>query len=321
MRLIGMLFAAAILGGFAGPSQAQDYPRQPIQLINPYAAGGSGDIMARTIAAAMSDVLGKQVVVLNKPGAGTTIAGSFVARSEPDGYTLLLSTVTPHVIMPSLTKVNYDGIRDFVTIAMMVNVPNVLVVKASLPVNNLAELIAYAKANPGKLTFGSVGIGSLPHLCGEMLKLAAGIDMLHVPYSGVAPATNDLLAGHIDLGCLNAPPMLQHIEAGKLKALAVASPKRADQLPKVATFEELGFKSFELLTWWGITAPAKTPQPIVDKLAKTVLDVMKMPSVKERIAKQGGELLVLGPKEFADYMKVDSDRLVRLIRDAKIKIE
>lgn len=320
MKLSALLLAAT-LGGLAAPLHAQDFPKAPIQLVNPYAAGGSGDIMARTIASAMSDVLGKQVIVLNKPGAGTTIGANFVAHSEPDGHTLLLSTVTPHVIMPSLTKVGYNGILDFTPLAMVVNIPNVLVVRSSLPINNLSDLVAYAKANPGKLTFGSVGIGSLPHLCGEMLKLAAGIDMLHVPYSGVAPATNDLLGGNIDIGCLNASPLLPHIESGKLRALAVASLKRADQLPAVPTLDELGFKGLELLTWWGITAPAKTPQPVIDKLATTILGVMKMPAIKERITAQGGEVFVMGPQEFAAYMKTDAERLVRLIKDARIRVE
>lgn len=322
MKLIGyMLTAMAFWIVAPVQAQAQDYPKGPIQLVNPYAAGGSADVMVRTIAAAMSEALGRQVIVLNKPGAGTTIGGSFVAHSDPDGYTLLVSTVTPHVIMPSLIKVNYDGIKDFAPVAMLVNVPNVLVVRSSLPIRSLPDLIAYAKANPGKLTFGSVGIGSLPHLCGEMLKLAAGIDMLHVPYVGVAPATNDLLAGNIDLGCLNAPPLLQHIESGAFRALAVATPKRTELLPNVPTFDELGFKGFELLTWFGISAPAKTPQPIIDKLAAVIMSVVKAPDVKDRIAAQGGELFVLGPKEFAAYMKVDADRLVKLIHDADIKIK
>ncbi len=192
MKLNGLLLAT-ILGVLAAPFARARFPQSSNPVGESLRGRRVGRYTARTIASAMSDVLGKQVIVLNKPGAGTTIGANFVARSEPDGHTLLLSTVTPHVIMPSLTKVGYDGILDFTPVAMVVNIPNVLVVRSSLPINSVSDLVAYAKANPGKLTFGSVGIGSLPHLCGEMLKLAAGIDMLHVPYSGVAPATNDLL--------------------------------------------------------------------------------------------------------------------------------
>ena len=302
-------------------SWAQEFPRTTIQLVNPYAAGGSADLLARTIASAMSETLGRQVIVLNKAGAGTTIGATFVARSEPDGHTLYLSTATAHTIMPWLAKVNYDGIGDFAPVAMVANVPNILVVRSSLPIRSVPELVAYAKANPGKLNFGSVGIGSQPHLCMELFKLMTGTAMVHVPYAGVAPATTDLLSGQIDLGCLNAPPLLQHIESGRLRGLAVASLKRAQQLPDVPTLDELGLSGFDIGTWYGISAPAKTPTAVLDKLTATVVSVMNAPSVRQKITSQGAEVFLLDSKGFAAFLKKDADRMGTLIREAGIKID
>ncbi|NVO16918.1 MAG: tripartite tricarboxylate transporter substrate binding protein [Rhodoplanes sp.] len=315
----GLLVAALTAGALIGTSQAQDFPRTTIQLVNPYAAGGSADLLARTIAAAMADVLGKEVIVVNKPGAGTTIGASFVAHAEPDGHTLYLSTATAHAIMPLLSKVTYDGIADFAPVAMVANVPNVLVVRASLPIRSVPELVAYTKAHPDTLNFGSVGIGSQPHLAAELFKQMTGATMVHVPYTGVAPATTDLVSGQMDLGFLNAPPLLQHIESGALRALAVTTLKRADQLPNVPTLDELGLKGFDIGTWYGISAPAKTPRAVLDKLGATLATVMSMPAVRQKIVSQGSEVFYLDAKDFAAYLKLDADRMARLIATAQIK--
>jgi tripartite-type tricarboxylate transporter receptor subunit TctC len=319
--------AAALTSGLlitnlaADVAQAQNYPTGPITLVNPYAAGGPADLIARTVGAAMGDQLGQQIVILNKAGGATAIAASSVAQAQPDGYTLLLSNASSHIVTPALTKVTYDGMRDFTFIAMIASVPNVLVVRESLPLKSVPELIAYAKANPGKLNYASVGPGSQPHIAGEMFKQMTSTDITHVPYKGAAPAAVDLVAGQMDMGFLNIPPMLPHIQSGKLHGLAVTSLKRAGQLPNVASLDELGLKGFEVVTWYGIAAPAKLPQAIVDKLAAVIEKALASDEVKGKLNGQGVEVAWLGPKEFADYLQVDSDRLTKLIRTANIKTE
>jgi tripartite-type tricarboxylate transporter receptor subunit TctC len=201
---------------------------------------------------------------------------------------------------------------------MVASVPNVLIVRDSLPVRTVGELIAFAKANPGKLNFASVGKGSQPHLTGEMFKQRAGIEMVHVPYSGAAPALTDIVAGQMDLAFLNAPPVLPHIQTGKVRALAVATLKRSSQLPDVPTLDELGMKGFDVSTWYGITAPARTPQPIIDKLSTTIAAVLRTPEVVAKLNGQGAEIFLLPPAEFAAYLREDAERLLEVIRTANI---
>src|SRR5262245_2158646 len=318
MRPGWLAVAALAFTACATLAQAQDYPRSPITLVNPYAAGGPADLLARTIAAGMSGQLGQQVVVLNKPGAATAVGASFVAHAAPDGYTLLIAGASSHIVTPAMTKVNYEGIKGFALIAMVANVPNVLVVRASLRVNSVPALIAYAKANPGKLNFASVGKGSQPHLAGEMFRQMAGVDMVHVPYSGAAPALTDLVSGQMDLAFLNAPPVLPHIQTGKIRALALTTLKRSPQLPDVPTLDELGLKGFDVSTWYGITAPAGTPQPIVDRLGAVVSKVLQTPEVAGKLTSQGAEVFLLPPAGFADYLRQDADRLLRVIKTANI---
>jgi len=316
------LLVAALAGGvLVTAAQAQTYPTGPITLVNPYAAGGPADLIVRTLGAAMSDQLGQQIVVLNKPGGATAIAASSVAQAQPDGYTLLLSNASSHIVTPALTKVSYDGMRDFTFIAMIASVPNVLVVRESLPLKTVPELVAYAKANPGKLNYASVGPGSQPHIAGEMFKQMTGTDITHVPYKGAAPAAVDLVAGQMDMGFLNIPPMLPHIQSGKLHGLAVTSVKRAGQLPNVPSLDELGLKGFEVVTWYGIAAPARTPDAIVEKLAATIEKSLKSDAVRTKLTEQGVQVDWLSPKEFVEYLKVDSDRLTKLIKSANIKAD
>ena len=314
------LWALAI-AMIASAAYGQDYPVKPITLVNPYAAGGPADLLARTVAAGMNDLIGQQVVILNKPGGATAIGAAFVAAAAPDGYTLLIAGASSHIVTPVLSKVTYDGIKDFAPVAMVASVPNVLVVRASLPVKSVPELVALAKSKPAALNYGSVGNGSQPHLAAETFKQIAGVNFTHVPYKGAAPAITDLLAEQIDLAFLNAPPLLQHIQSGKLRALAVTTLKRARQLPDVPTLDELGLRGFDVATWYGITAPAATPKPVVEKLTAVISKVLTSPDVVAKLTSQGAEIFLLPPKEFADYLQADAARLTKLIKSANIQAE
>jgi tripartite-type tricarboxylate transporter receptor subunit TctC len=309
---------AALIGAFASAGRADTYPSGPITLVNPYAAGGPADVLARTIITPLGDLLGQPIVVMNKPGGATAIAAAFVAASPPDGQTVLMASASSHIVTPALTKVSYDGMRDFAFVCMIAAVPNVLVVRASLPVKSVPELVTLAKGAPGKLNYASVGSGSQPHLAAELFRQMTGTDLVHVPYKGAAPATVDMVAGQIDLGFLNAPPLLPHIRSGALRALAVAKLKRADQLPDVPTLDELGFAGFDVTTWYGIAVPAGTPPAVVDRLASAFEQVLNSPDVKARLAAQGAEVFYLPPKRFVAYLGEDAARLTTLIKSAHI---
>jgi tripartite-type tricarboxylate transporter receptor subunit TctC len=224
-------------------------------------------------------------------------------------------------VTPTLSRLTYDGIKDFAPVAMVANVPNVLVVRPSLPVKSVPELVALAKSRPAALNYGSVGNGSQPHLAAEMFKQMTGSNLTHVPYKGAAPAIVDLLAEQIDLAFLNAPPLLQHIQSGKLRALAVTTLKRARQLPDLPTLDELGLSGFDVATWYGITAPAATPKPVVEKLAAVIGKVLTSSEVSTKLTSQGAEIFLLPPKEFADYLQADAGRLIKLIKSANIQPE
>jgi tripartite-type tricarboxylate transporter receptor subunit TctC len=319
MGAIRLWCALLVTGMIATAASAQDFPTRPITLVNPYAAGGPADLLARTIATGMSDLLGQQVVILNRPGGATAIGAAYVAGAAADGYTLLIAGASSHIVTPALTKVTYDGIKDFAPVAMVANVPNVLVVRPSLPVKTVPELVALAKSKPGVLNYGSVGNGSQPHLAAEMFKQLAGVDFTHVPYKGAAPAVTDLLGGQIDLAFLNAPPLLPHIQSGKLRALAVTTMKRAQQLPDVPTLNELGLSGFDVSTWYGMTAPAATPKPVMDKLTAAVSRVLNSPDVNAKLMSQGAEVFLLAPKDFSTYLQEDAARLIKLIKNANIQ--
>lgn len=322
MKSGGLALAAAMgLGMLAAPAGAQNYPSSPITLVNPYAAGGPADALSRTIIDPISTALGQPIVLLNKAGGATAIAASYVAGSPKDGYTLLLSNASSHYVTPLLAKVNYDGMKDFSFICMIAIVNNVLVVRKDLPAKTLPELIALAKAKPGGLSFGSVGNGSQPHLAGELFQQMTGTKLTHVPYRGAAPATVDLLGGQIDMGFLNAPPLLEHIKSGALRALGVAALQRASQLPDVPTLDEQGLKGFNVTTWYGIAAPAGTPQPVIDKLASAFKASVESQPVKDKLATQGVEAHFLGQKEFTAYLADDQKRMADLIKAANIKAE
>jgi tripartite-type tricarboxylate transporter receptor subunit TctC len=319
VKRIAALIAFALLTSSADLA-AQTFPSRTITLINPYAAGGPADLLARTVAEGMSATLGQSVIVENKVGAGTAIAAAYVAHARPDGYTLFIGGSPSHIIAPAIAKgAKFDGIKDFAFVAMVGNVPNVLVVPADRPYRSVTELIAAARAANGAMNFASVGQGSLPQLLGVKFQQAGGFKLVHVPYGGAAPATVDLLAGRIDLAFLNLPPLLPHIQDGTLRALAIANEARSEQLPQVATMAELGFAGFELSTWYGISAPAGTPRTILEGLAPVIGHTLKSAAVKEKISKAGAEVFFKGPDEYAAYVRQDATRLLPLIEAAGLR--
>src|SRR5690349_12578544 len=260
------IFAASILalGAPVVPAQPATYPTKPIRLIVPFPPAGTTDILARAVAQKLSETWGQQVVVDNHPGAGGNIGSDIVAKASPDGYTLLMGTVGTHAINPSLyAKMPYDHVKDFAPVILVAGVPNVLVVNPALPVKSVQELIVYGKANPGKLNFASSGNGTSIHLSGELFKTMTGIQMTHVPYKGSSPALTDLIAGQVQLMFDNLPSSLQFIKAGKLRALAVTSLERSSALPDVPTLAESGLPGFEVSSWFGVLAPAGTPNDII----------------------------------------------------------
>lgn len=286
-----------------GAVQAQSYPSRAVKLVVPFPAGGPSDIFARMVAHGMSEKLGQPVFVENKGGAGGVIGVDFVAKSAPDGYSIVLNNLSSLAISPySLSSIPYDPNKDFAFITSVVRVPEVLVVVPSLPVKNLAELVAYAKANPGKVNFGSAGSGSITHLAGELLKKEAGIDIVHVPYKGAAPAVSDLLGGVVQMAILDVPVLLPHIKSGKLRAIAVTSAKRAPSLPDVPTTVEAGYPKVISDNWYGLVAPAKTPPEVQKRLHDAAIAALGAPDLLEQFAKLSGVAIPSTPQQYAAYV-------------------
>jgi len=304
----------------AGGAAAQNFPERPITIVNPYSAGGPADLLARTITGPMGEILGQPVVVENKPGAGTAIAASYVARSKPDGYTLFIGGAPTHIVNPAIREnVGYKGIDDFATVATIAVIPNVLVVPSSRPWTSVKKLVAAAKEAGGSMTFGSVGVGSLPQMLGVLLQQRGDIKLTHVPYKGAAPTVVDLLAGNVDMAFLNVSPVLGHVRDGKLRALGVANDVRATQLPDVPTMEEAGFPDFAMSTWYGISAPAGTPKSTLEALAGAIEKSLKMPEVAKTLEERGAQVAYRGPDEFAAFLKADAERMLDLIEASGIK--
>ena len=305
----------------AGAVSAQTYPNKSLRLVVPFPPGAGTDMLARTIAAKLSDSMGQPVVVDNKPGAGATIGTDLVAKAAPDGYTLLLST-TSHAINPSVyTKLPYDTLKDFVTVTQVATVPTVLVVHPSVAANNIKELVAYAKANPGKLNMGSASSGTVFHLAGEYLKSQAGIDMVHVPFKGGGPAMTALLGGQVNVLFETTLTVQPQVKAGKLRALAVGSAKRASSMPDVPTVAELGFPGFSAENWYGVYAPAGTPRDVVMKLNAEIIKALNLPDVKERFASQGAELIGNTPEQHAAFLKTEMDKWEKIARLSNAKAD
>jgi len=293
------------------------YPAKAITIIVPFSAGGTTDILARVIGQHMSRDLGQPVIIDNRAGAGGNIGTQLVARAPADGYTLLMGTVGTHAINQSLyRKLAFDPIKDFAPITRVALVPNLLVAHPSQPFKNVQELIAYAKANPGKVTFGSSGNGSSIHLSGEQFKHMAGIDIQHVAYKGSAPAVNDLLGGHIAIMFDNMPSAIGHVKAGKLRPLAVTTPKRSPALPDVPTIAEAGLPGYEATSWFGLLAPGKTPAPVMAKLNAAILKALADPEVKNKMAEQGAEAYGETPQQFAAFIQSETVKWGKIVKQS-----
>jgi tripartite-type tricarboxylate transporter receptor subunit TctC len=298
---------------------AQGYPTKTVKIVAPVQPGGGVDLVARTMADRYSKALGQVFIVENQSGGGGSIAAQTVARAAPDGYTLMLGYVGTHGTNPAVRKVPYDAVKDFTPIAMVGGTPNVLVVHPSVPAKNLKELVDYAKKTP--ISYGSAGQGTLTHLAMEQLKQAANFDAVHAPYRGIAPGLTDLIGGQTQMMMPGLAAALGHIRGGKVKAIAITGTKRHPLLPEVPTFEELGFKGFDGVQWYGIVGPAKLPADIVKKLNDETNKSLATPEVRERFAGEALQVMPMTPEQFGAYMKADIARWTRLARDRKIELE
>ena len=297
------------------------YPTKPITLVVPTAAGGTTDLSARMLAQGLTPVIGQSVVVDNKGGGNGNIAASIVKRAEADGYTLFLQYSGYHVISPHLTKVAQWSQSDFQPVANVISAPQIIVVRDGLPVKTLPELIAYAKANPGKLNYASSGNGSLQHVTGAMLEQQGGVKMVHVPYKGTGPALQDLLGGQVDLTFGTAPPFMPHIQSGKLRVLAVTGKERLPSLPDVPTTAEAGYPGVNATSWFGLFAPAATPKAVIDKLAADTRAVVQSAAFKQKAQDQGATADYLGPQQMADRVKADLASWADVVKASKIEAD
>ncbi|CAN7739979.1 tripartite tricarboxylate transporter substrate binding protein [Pseudorhodoferax sp. LjRoot39] len=314
--------AATATALVAGPAAAQAYPSKPITMIVPFSAGGTTDILARIVGQALSTELGQSVVIDNRAGAGGNIGGQLAARAPADGYTLFMGTVGTHAINEALyKKMPFNPIKDFAPLSRVANVPNLLVAHPSQPFKTVPELIAYAKANPGKVNFGSSGSGSSIHLSGELFKSMAKVDMVHIPYKGSAPAVNDLLGNQIAIMFDNMPSAIQHVRAGKLRPIAVTTAKRSPELPDVPTIAESGVPGYEATSWFGLFAVAGTPAPIVTQLSKALVKVLNQPDVKAKIVAQGGEVVAETPEQFAAFIKAETAKWGKVVKESGASVD
>jgi tripartite-type tricarboxylate transporter receptor subunit TctC len=323
-RIILCLLAAAFAASAAhaqthSTGSGQSYPSRPVRLLVPSTPGGSVDTLSRSIGTKLSEKWGQQVVVDNRPGAGGVIAAETTAKAVPDGYTLLMCTVSSCATTVSLHKnLPYDPVKDFAPVTLVATQNLMLVVHPSVPAGSVKELVATAKASPGKYSFASAGNGTGSHLSGELFKLLAGIDIVHIPYKGVAPGLVDTISGQVQI---NFPSILSgtpHMKSGKLRALAVTGAKRSATVPELPTMIEAGVKGYESATWYGVLAPAKTPKPVVTKLNTDIVAILRQPDVRDRISKDGAEPIGNSPEEFGSYMKAEIAKWGKVIKAAKI---
>jgi tripartite-type tricarboxylate transporter receptor subunit TctC len=302
-------------------ARAQDFPTKQIHLIVPFPAGGPNDIIARLVGQRMSELFKQPVIIDNRSGQAGVLGTDVVAKAAPDGYTVGIVSASSLVINPTLEKVAYDPQKDLAPVTLVTTVPEMLVVASNVPANNMAELVALAKAQPGKLNFASAGVGGLPHLAGELLKLTAKIDIVHVPYRGAAPAINDLLGQQVQMVFLDLPVILPQIQAGKLKPIALGARQRAPTAPDVPTTAEVGMPDLLIENWYGMIAPAGTPAKIIAELNRVANEAMNDPSVKQKLADQG--LTVAGdtPEQFRDFIGSETTKWAKVMRAAGVKIE
>jgi len=316
MKTARTLLAALTLLLVPVAATAQDFPNKPIRLIVPFPAGGPNDIIARVVGQRMSELIKQPIVIDNRGGQGGVLGTDAIAKAAPDGYTIGIVSASSLVINPTLERVPYDVAKDFAPVTLVTTVPEMLVVASNVAAKNMKELIALAKAEPGKLNFASAGVGGLPHLAGELLKLTAKIDIVHVPYRGAAPAINDLLGNQVQMAFLDLPVLLPHIKAGLLKPIALGAPQRAPTSPDVPTTAEVGMPDLLIENWYGMIAPAGTPEKIIATLNRITNEAMSDPQVKQKLADQG--LTVAGdtPKHFRDYIGAETKKWAKVIKEA-----
>jgi tripartite-type tricarboxylate transporter receptor subunit TctC len=318
---IAQALALGVLLGSGASAMAQAWPAKTISIVVPFATGGTTDAIARTLGQELSKNLGQPVIIENKPGAGATIGADYVAKAKPDGYTLLVGAVHHTIATSVYKKLPYDFQRDLAPVSTVAMVPNVLVVNPNLAAKNVAELVALAKKTPGKLSFGSNGNGTGQHLIGAQFSLASGVDIVHVPYKGSGPLTIDLLGGQIDMSFDTVTPVLSHIRAGKLRALAVTTIKRSAALPEVPTLDESGLKGFDQGTWFGLLAPAATPKDVLTRLNTEVVSIVKSPEFQKRMEEIGAVPIGGSAAQMAAQIKTDTERYAKLVKDAKVTVQ
>jgi len=312
-------FALALLLLSPGLAAADDLPKRPIRLIVPFPPGGPNDIIARVIGQRMSEITGQPVVVDNRPGQGGVLGTDMVAKAAPDGTTVGIVSAGALAISPSMEKVAYDTPKDLAPVTLVATVPEMLVVATSVPAKNMNELVQLAKAEPGKLNFASSGPGSLPHLAGELFKITAGIDIVHVPYRGAAPAVNDLLGQQVQMTFLDLPVLLPQIKAGTLRPIAIGARERAVTAPDVPTTGEVGMPDLIVENWYGMVAPAQTPAPIIAALNRITTEAMADPTVRQKLSEQGLTLAPDTPEQFRAFIAAESRRWAKVIKDAGVE--
>ena len=319
-HFLKMLAGAAAVSLVPAAFGQSGYPNKPIKIIAPVQPGGGVDLVARTIADRLGKALGQSIIVDNQSGGGGVVGSMATARAAPDGYTRMVGYVGTHGTNPAVRKLPYDAVKDFTPIAMIGGTPNILIVPPSVPVNTLQEFIAYVKANPGKLSYGSSGPGTLTHLAMEQLKVAADLDIVHVPYRGIGPAITDILGGQTQALFPGLAAALPHIKAGKMKPLAVTGTRRHPLLPDVPTFDESGYKGFDGVQWYGIVGPANLPAPIVRQLNEEINKLLASPDLRERLSGEALEPMPMSPEQFGQYMRDDIAKWSKLAKDRNIQI-
>jgi tripartite-type tricarboxylate transporter receptor subunit TctC len=319
MKNLRRLLAVLTLSLLPALAVAQDFPTKPIKLIVPFPAGGPNDIIARIVGQRISELTRQPVVIDNRGGQGGTLGTDAVAKAAPDGYTIGIVNAGALAINQNMEKVPYDTLKDLAPVTLVVTVPEMLVVASNVPAKNMGELVALAKAQPGKLNFASTGPGSLPHLAGELLKLTAGIDVVHVPYRGAAPAINDLLGQQVQMTFLDLPAILPHIRSGTLKPIALGTTARAPTAPEVPTTVELGMPELRIENWYGMVAPAATPPAIVAALNKITVTALADASVREKLAEQGLTTVGNSPDQFRGYIASETAKWAKVIKDAGVQ--
>jgi tripartite-type tricarboxylate transporter receptor subunit TctC len=322
-RVVSELLVGVLGSCLIATATAQSYPTKPVRIVVPFAPGGSSEIVARAVASKLSEQMGQQFIVENKPGAAGNIATAEVAKAEADGHTLILGHVGTFAVNPSLfgAKLPYDANKDFVPIALLAKVPSVFVVASKVPANNLTEFVALAKAKPGQMNYGSAGNASSGHLSFEYLKLTTGMDVQHIPYKGTGPQLQDLLGGRTDAASAGAPPLMAHIKSGAIKAIAVGTTARVPSLPNVPTVAEQGFPGFETSQWYGLLAPAKTPAAVVAKLADEVGKAITSAEVKAKFEQDGAGGGSAVSAEFANFIKAEQTRWANVVKRANITVD